>query len=70
MSQICPKMVIFRISVYFAAILVTIATVKVKLIADFYTFAITCEKNLVNVGFMRNSPLMHVALFKILVRSL
>ena len=39
-SQICSKMVTFLLSVYLAAIFVTIATVKVELIGDFYTLVI------------------------------
>ena len=54
MSPICSKMVIFLFSAYFAAIFVTIATVKVESIPDLYTLAFvlinqyeeTCEEQL------------------------
>ena len=52
MSQICSKMVFFYLQPIFAAIFVTIATVKVESMPDFYTLAIvlineqeeTCEE--------------------------
>ena len=65
----------FLFSAYFGAIFVTIATVKVKLISDLYTWAIVLinyqeefdEKRISFLGHIggggQNSPLMHVALF-------
>ena len=38
MSQICSKMVIFLFSAYFGGHFFLIATAKVKLIPDFYTW--------------------------------
>ena len=54
MSQICSKMVIFLFSAFLAAIVVTIATVKVESIPGLHTLTIvlinkyeeTCEEQL------------------------
>ena len=55
----CSKILIFLLSAYFCGNFVTIATVKVKLIPDIYTWAIGINCILI-AG--QNSPLMHVAI--------
>ena len=54
MSQICSKMAIFLFTAYFGGHFVTIKTIKVEAMPDFYTLAIvlinyydeTCEEQL------------------------
>ena len=74
MSQICSKMVTFLFSAYFAAIFVTIATVKIESIPDFLHLGYCSDKlirrNLWKAIFIiwphwggQNSLLMHVPLW-------
>ena len=74
-SQICSEMANFIFSAYFGGHFVTIATVKVKVIWDFYTLVIVLINkirtnlwktfflyfSLIGGGGGQKKPLMHVA---------
>ena len=73
MSEMCSKMASFLFSAYFGGHFITIATVKVKLIPDLYTWVSVLINQSEEIGekqFLffslkkrgQNSPLMHVAL--------
>ena len=62
MSQICSKMITLLFSAYFGGHFVTIATVKVKLLPDFYKKIGEKQFSFFSLKGGQNSPLMNVAL--------